>query len=130
MEAHQLRQSLDRLNLSPAETAQLLGVTPRTVRRWLDGEEMTGPAVQAIRAWICLHDRHLPWRPDAVSIIENDQDQIDRHRLHAVNFDAILSRVENAAARGYLGWSIGTRAKPPSAPWRLASTSYSTVAFL
>ena len=66
---------------------------------------MTGPAVQAIRAWICLHDRHLPWRPDAVSIIENDQDQIDRHRLHAVNFDAILSRVEKRG-RARLPWVV------------------------
>lgn len=94
MNANELRQSLDRLNLAPGEAGQLLGVTPRTVRRWLDGEEMTGPAVQAIRAWIRLHNRHLPWRPDTISIIEDDQDQIDRHRLHTINFDAILSRVE------------------------------------
>jgi len=94
MDTNELHQSLDRLNLSPAEAGQILGVTPRTVRRWLDGEEMTGPAVQAIRAWIRLHNRHLPWRPDTVSIIEDDQDQIERHRLHTVNIDAILSRVE------------------------------------
>jgi hypothetical protein len=94
MNENELRQSLNRLNLSAAEAGQLLGVTPRTVRRWLDGEEMTGPAVQAIRAWIRLHNRHLPWRPDTVSIIEDDQDQIERHRLHTINFDAILSRVE------------------------------------
>jgi hypothetical protein len=55
---------------------------------------MTGPAVQAIHAWIRLHNRHLPWRPDTVSIIEDDQDQIERHRLHTINFGAILSRVE------------------------------------
>lgn len=94
MNTNELRQSLDRLNLASGEAGQLLGVTPRTVRRWLDGEEMTGPAVQAIRAWIRLHNRHLPWRPDTVSIIEDDQDQIERHRLHTINFDEILSRVE------------------------------------
>jgi len=105
MNANQLRQSLDRLNLSPAEAAQLLGVTPRTVRRWLEGEEMTGPAVQAIRAWIRLRDRHLPWRPDAVSIVQDNQDQIERHRLHTIKFDAILSRVENSG-RARLPWVI------------------------
>lgn len=105
MDANELRQSLDRLNLSPAEAGQILGVTPRTVRRWLDGEEMTGPAVQAIRAWIRLHNRHLPWRPDTVSIIEDDQGQIERYRLHTVNFEAILSRVEKRGA-ARLPWVV------------------------
>jgi|GEM_PF-920976 len=105
MDTNELRQSLNRLNLSPAEAAQILGVTPRTVRRWLDGEEITGPAVQAIRAWIRLHNRHLPWRPDTVSIIEDDQGQIEQHRLHSVNFDAILSEVEKRGT-ARLPWTV------------------------
>lgn len=105
MTKNEFSQSLLRLNLSPPEAAQILSVTPRTIRRWLDDEEISGPAEQAIRAWIRLHDRHLPWRPDSVSVIENDQDQIERHRLHTVNFDAILSRVERRGS-GRLPWVV------------------------
>ena len=43
----ELEQSLLRLGLSQTEGAQLLGVAPRTLRRWLEGEEIPGPAEQA-----------------------------------------------------------------------------------
>ena len=66
---------------------------------------MTGPAVQAIRAWIRLRDRHLPWQPDAVSIVRDDQDQIELQRFHAINFDAILSRVEKRGGPR-LSWEV------------------------
>jgi hypothetical protein len=94
MSNEEFRQSLVRLKLSPTEAAQLLSVTPRTVHRWLEEEEVSGPHEQAVRAWIRLHNQHLAWRPDSVSIIQNDQDQITRHRLHVVNLDSILACVE------------------------------------
>ena len=90
----ELRQVLTRLELSQNEAAQLLGVAPRTVRRWLEGEDIPGPAEQALRAWIRLHERNLPWRPDAESIVDDDQDQIARHRAHAIRLDELLARVE------------------------------------
>jgi hypothetical protein len=49
-----------------------------------------GPADQAIRAWVRLHERHLPWRPDSISIAQDDQDQIARHRSHTIDLDAVL----------------------------------------
>jgi hypothetical protein len=93
----ELRLTLSRLELTQTEAAQLLGVAPRTVRRWLDGEDVPGPAEQALRAWIRLHDRNLPWRPDTESVVKDDQDQIARHRAHAIRMDELLARVE---ARG------------------------------
>jgi hypothetical protein len=93
----ELRLTLSRLELTQAETAQLLGVAPRTVRRWLEDEDIPGPAEQALRAWIRLHERNLPWRPDTESVVKDDQDQIARHRAHAIRLDDILARVE---ARG------------------------------
>ena len=63
MPGNELGPYLLRLDLSPAEAAQLLRVTPRTVRRWLDGEDVSGPVEQAVRAWIRLSDRRFPWRP-------------------------------------------------------------------
>ena len=93
----ELEQSLIRLGLSPSEAAQLLGVAPRTYRRWLDGEEIPGPVEQAIRAWLRLHERRLPWRPDSAAIAEDDQDQIARHREHTISLSEIIARVE---ARG------------------------------
>jgi hypothetical protein len=85
------------LRVSHAEAAQLLGVSPRTLRRWLEGEDVPGPAEAALRAWRTLAERHLPWKPDSVSIFENDQDQIARHRRHTEELAAVLKRVE---ARG------------------------------
>jgi transcriptional regulator with XRE-family HTH domain len=94
MTLYEFQQTLLRLGLSQTEAAQLLGVSPRTVRRWFEGEEVPGPAAQALRAWIRLRERNLPWRPDSASIADDDQDQIARHRMHAINLSEILARVE------------------------------------
>lgn len=106
MSSIELQQYLARLDLSAAEAAQLLGVTARTVRRWLDGEEMTGPAEQALRAWIRLHDLHLPWRPDSASIIDNDQTQIALHRKLALDLAALMSRVEARGGPRLSAWTV------------------------
>jgi hypothetical protein len=97
MSRAELEQSLMRLGVTQTEGAQLLGVDPRTLRRWLEGEEIPGPAEQAIRAWLKLHDRKLPWRPDSASIAADDQDQIGKIRQHGIELSDIISRVE---ARG------------------------------
>jgi hypothetical protein len=93
----ELEQYLLRLDLTPIDAAQLLGVTPRTMQRWLDGEEIPGPAEQALRAWIKLHDLGIPWKPDSRSISNNDEKQIGAHLRHAEDLAALLARVE---ARG------------------------------
>jgi transcriptional regulator with XRE-family HTH domain len=111
MTVPELRLTLSRLELTQAEAAQLLGVAPRTVRRWLDGKDASGPAEQALRAWIRLRDRNLPWRPDTESVVEDDQDQITRHRAHAIRMDELLARVEVAAAHESLGRFIGVAAR-------------------
>src|SRR5258708_17574993 len=82
------------LRLNQAEAAQLLGVSARTVRRWCDGEEVSGPAEAALRAWRKLSDRHLAWRPDSVSLIENHPGRIAAHLEHAVGLQSVLERVE------------------------------------
>ena len=93
----EFEQSLFRLGLEPADAAQLLGVTLRTYRRWLNGEEIPGPVEQAVRAWLRLHDRRLPWRADSTAIADDDQDQIARHREHAISLSDTIAHVE---ARG------------------------------
>ena len=93
----ELDDNLAALRVSPAEAAQLLGVSARTLRRWLEGEAVPGPAEAALRAWRTLAGLHLPWKPDAVSIFEDDQDQIARHRQHTEEMAAVLKKVE---ARG------------------------------
>ena len=103
MSSPELTQILMRLDLTQVEAAQLLGVTTRTLRRWTEGEDVSGPAEQALRAWIRLHERQLPWRPDSIAVEGDDQEEISLHRQHAIKLDAVLSRVE---ARG-----------GPSAPW-------------
>ncbi|UWU76579.1 helix-turn-helix domain-containing protein [Bradyrhizobium huanghuaihaiense] len=93
----QLAEILTFLGLDLAEAAQLMGVSTRTLRRWLEGEEIPGPAQAALRAWHQLHSRHLAWKPDAISIFENDQAQLERARLHAREVSGLIKAVE---ARG------------------------------
>jgi hypothetical protein len=97
MNSTEFNEHLAHLNLGPAEAAQLLSVSSRTLRRWIDGEEIPGPAEAALRAWRKLSDRHLAWKPDSVSVFEDDQDQIARHRRHTEEMTALIARVE---ARG------------------------------
>jgi hypothetical protein len=105
MSNRELDAHLYELRLSPPDAAQLLGVNPRTLRRWLEGEEVPGPAEAALRAWRKLEARRLPWRPDSLSIAENDRDQIDRHRAYSIELNSALERVE--ARRGpRLLWTV------------------------
>ncbi len=95
MNAKELGEVLAYLNLEPQEAAQLLGVAPRTIRRWLlEGEEIPGPAIVALRAWRALHARNMMWKPGAEELFKDDQEQIARHRVHAVELDAAFERVE------------------------------------
>lgn len=104
MSAEQLLDHLVQLGLVPAEAAQLLEVSPRTLRRWIDEEQpVPGPAEQALRAWLRLHRRGLAWRPEEGAVADDDAQAIARHREHALDLDATLERVK---ARG-----------GPAAPW-------------
>jgi transcriptional regulator with XRE-family HTH domain len=106
MSGQELREHIQALGLTQAEAAQLLGISPRTVTRWCtEGEEVSGPAEAALRAWRRLDARHLAWRPDSVSIVEDDAERIATHRQEAINLDDILRRVE---ARGgpQLPWAV------------------------
>jgi hypothetical protein len=91
-----LDTALAALGLEPDEATSLLDVSDRTLRRWReDGVPATAEA--ALRAWLTLHEWGIPWRPDTVSVIEDDRHQIRRAREHAVDVDAMLKRVK---ARG------------------------------
>ena len=95
MNASELGDTLIYLGLDPADAAQLLGIASRTMRRWLlEGEDIPGPAIVALRAWRAMHDRQMNWKPDAQTLFEEDQDQIDRYRKHIVEMDEAFRRVE------------------------------------
>lgn len=91
MTAAEFRRCLVRLGLSQVEAAELLSVAPRTVRRWAEegNSDIPGPAEHALRAWIGLQRRGLPWRPG-----DDDADQIARFRGHAIDLYELLLRVE------------------------------------
>lgn len=92
--AADFEDTLAYLGLDHAEAAKLLGVSTRTLRRWLEGEEIPGPAQAALRAWRALHARHLAWKPDAISIFEDDKDQLARAREHAQEIAHLIKVVE------------------------------------
>src|ERR1700720_4706374 len=93
----ELDTHLSHLGLTQSEAAELLSVNPRTIRRWLEGEAVPGPAEHALRAWLRLRQHNLPWHPDSVAIFENDQQQIALYREEAVALSTMLANVK---ARG------------------------------
>jgi hypothetical protein len=105
MTSVELKEHFAFLNLTQTDAAQLLSVAPRTVRRWLEGEDVPGPVEQAFRAWRRLQERGLAWRPDSVTVFQDDKQQIALLREHAKEIDAILAKVE---ARGgpRLPWTV------------------------
>ncbi len=82
------------LKLSFSDAAQLLGVSERSVRRWAEGETVPGPVDAALRAWKLLDAQRLPWKPDSVSIIVNDQDQIQLIQKHSQMLYDLIREVE------------------------------------
>lgn len=90
----ELTEYLAALNLSLSDAAQLLNVSERTVRRWAEGEAIPGPVEAALVAWRSLHERHLPWKPNSISIRENDQDQIQRQTDEDRLLAQLLKEVE------------------------------------
>jgi transcriptional regulator with XRE-family HTH domain len=89
MTARELLDDLSHLNLSLSEAAQLLGVSERSVRRWTEGESVPGPVEAVLRAWRQLQARNLPWKPDSVSVFQDDDDQLRRIR----NYDELLHQL-------------------------------------
>ena len=94
MTNHEFLETLTFLGIDTIEVSQFLGVSTRTIRRWIEGEEIPGPAEAALRAWRQLHARHLAWKPNSISIFENDAAQIERARHHAQEVEAIIREVE------------------------------------
>ena len=89
MTKDELTAHLAALNLTALEAAKLLGLSAGPLRR-----EVPAPAEAALRAWRALHERNLPWKPDSVSIFDNDRDQIERHLRHSQELEGLLTRVE------------------------------------
>jgi hypothetical protein len=102
----EFQQQIAFLGISTEEAAQLLGFSDRTLRRWGEDNQIPAVAEAAIRAWRKLHERRIPWKPDTLSIFDDDQDQISKMRDHAVEVAEMIERVE---ARG-----------GPAAPWQVA----------
>jgi hypothetical protein len=97
---------LNELGLSQTEAARLLSVDARTIRRWaMDPADMPGPAEHALRAWLALHRVGLPWAPDSVDLVQNDPEQIAKHRAHAIGLDGLLTKVNQRGG--------------PAAPWKV-----------
>src|SRR5438105_2331851 len=94
MTKNELERCFYQLGLTQTEAAKLLGVTSRTVRRWLDDEDIPGPVEQALKAWLFLHQLNLPWGPDSVGVFEDDLAQINAARAHAITMGHIIARVE------------------------------------
>jgi hypothetical protein len=105
MSRKEFSEHLSALRLSFSEVAQFLGVSERSARRWAEDDSVPGPVEAALRAWLRLDTRHLPWKPDSVSIFHDDQEQIQRMREHDKLLDALMSEVEARGGPSTI-WSV------------------------
>jgi hypothetical protein len=121
MTAIEVREALTKLRLDQEEAATLLGVAPRSVRRWLQGEAIPGPAEAAFRAWLKLDARGLAWRPDSVTLFEQNSERIAVYRHEAMKLNELLGRV-NARGGPRLPWNVDIAAGRASMEW--ASLSF------
>ncbi len=95
MTPKEFNYTLSELGLSQVDTARLLSVDARTVRRWVaNPKEITGPAEQALRAWRLLNHLGLPWSPDSTDLAETDPELIAAHRAHAIDLTNLLLKVQ------------------------------------
>lgn len=62
-----LQTSMAYLKIGTAALAHEMGVTRRTVQRW-KSVGVPGPASAAVRAWMRLEERGMPWRKSDVMI--------------------------------------------------------------
>lgn len=110
MNADQLKAVLSTLGLTQVEGAQLLGVSDRTFRRWVERpDEIPGPAEQALLAWERLNNYGLPWRHDAVVLGVNDPRKIAEsmaaYRDETIQLVKVLQRVRKRGG--------------PASPWQV-----------
>lgn len=94
MRSAELAEALEELGLDDNDAGQLLGMSGRSVRRWREGEAVPGAVEAAVRAWLTLHRNALPWQPDSLSVLVNDQVQIQRMREHAEILHVLLEEVD------------------------------------
>jgi hypothetical protein len=94
MTSGEFADALEELGLGDLAAAQLLGMSARSVARWRTGEEVPGAVEAAVRAWLTLHRNALPWMPDSMSVLVNDQVQIRRMREHAEILHVLLEEVD------------------------------------
>lgn len=116
MSAIELREALAVLGLSQEEAALHLGVAPRSMRRWLQGEAIPGPAEAALRAWLKLELRGLAWRPDSVTLFEHDSEKIAVYRQEAMHLNELLERVK-ARGGSRLPWKVDIANGQASMEW-------------
>jgi len=105
MNATQFRSTLAELRLTQVEAATLLGVDGRTVRRWIEANEVSGPADRALRAWVTLNRIGLAWRPDGRAIAENSENQLAKYRQHAIDLVTVVEKVKNRGGPR-LPWTV------------------------
>ncbi len=67
MRSQELSAFMDTHNLKSTELAELMGVTERTIFRWLN-EKSPIPTTAAllILSWTKLDQKNIPWRHDAI----------------------------------------------------------------
>jgi len=110
MDRNEFLLIIKKLGIAPKEAAELLSVDYRTVKRWMArGGQVPEPSEKALRAWLRLKQRGLPWRDDAVSLGFMDEqeraEQLSLGREHAMALDEILEKVRKRGG--------------PAAPWKV-----------
>lgn len=107
MDKEEFLKALELLKLPPKDLAEFLCITTRTVNRWIKRpSEITGPAKQAIRAWVKLESMGLPWY--GISKFNFDEDGVHKNikEFSESNRDKIIEKVLTRSEDKTIKWRI------------------------
>lgn len=69
MKSMPISEAIEYLELTRKEAAKLLDVNPRTIKRWIDGEDdVKSWAENLLSAWCKLSKLGLAWKPGEVEL--------------------------------------------------------------
>lgn len=94
MSREEFADALTELGIDASEAAQLLRVSARSVRRWLEDEAVPGTAEAAVKAWMALRRHGLAWRPDSMLVFQTESDDARRKAANAGLLRQLLLEVD------------------------------------
>lgn len=67
MNKEQIKEAMNKLDLSKEEMAELMGITERTVYRWINGDHVINNTAQLLlKCWLRFNDLNIRWKHESI----------------------------------------------------------------